>query len=64
MLPLQTRLPFLPWMDPRTRRMPGILPVEGDDWLRVDEAFAGQMARRDALIAAAPGKVHALLPEG
>ena len=60
---LQSRLPFAPWMDPRTARLPGILPVEGDDWLRVDEAFADQMAERDAHIAATPGLVHALLPE-
>lgn len=32
------------------------------DWLRVDEAYAGQMAERDALIAARPGVVHALDP--
>jgi hypothetical protein len=60
----QSRLPFLPWMDPRTSRLPGILPVEGDDWLRVDDAFAGQMALRDRLIAGRPGVVHGLLPEG
>lgn len=60
---LQNRLPFLPWMDARTNRLPGILPVEGDDWLRLDEAYAGQMARRDALLAQSPEKVHALLPQ-
>lgn len=59
----QSRLPHLPWMDPRTARLPGILPVEGDDWLRVDEAFAGQMRLRDGLIAGAPQAVHGLLPE-
>lgn len=60
----QSRLPFLPWMDPRTARLPGVLPVEGEDWLRVDDAFAGQMALRDRLIAERPGQVHGLLPEG
>lgn len=60
---LQDRLPHLPWIDPRTRRLPGILPVEGQDWLRVDEAYAPQMALRDRLIAAHPEDVHALLPE-
>lgn len=60
----QSRLPFLPWMDPRTLRLPGILPVEGEDWLRVDDAFAGQMGLRDRLIAQVPGDVHGLLPEG
>lgn len=58
---LQSRLPFAPWMDPRTARLPGILPVEGDDWLRIDDAHAGQMAERDRLIAGHPGEVHALL---
>ncbi|MBA3911584.1 MAG: hypothetical protein C0524_17315 [Rhodobacter sp.] len=61
---LQDRLPHLPWMDPRTRRLPGILPVEGRDWLRRDEAYAPQMALRDRLIDAQRDVVHALLPEG
>ena len=57
---LQSRLPFACWMDPRTARLPGILPVEGDDWLRVDDAFAGQMAERDRLIADRPEVVLGL----
>lgn len=61
---LQSRLPFLPWMDPRTARLPGILPVEGEAWLRVDDAYAAQMAERERLMAAVPEVVHALLPEG
>jgi hypothetical protein len=36
--------------------------VQGRDWLRVDEAYAGQMALRDRLIAGQPEVVHALLP--
>jgi dimethylamine monooxygenase subunit A len=60
---LQDRLPHLAWIDPRTRRLPGILPVEGQDWLRVDEAYAPQMALRDRLIACQPQIVHALLPK-
>jgi dimethylamine monooxygenase subunit A len=61
---LHKHLPFAPWADPRTRRLPGVLPVEGGDWLRVDEAYAGQMALREGLIADAPDRVHALLPQG
>ena len=60
---LQTALPFAPWMDPRTNRLPGVLPLEGDDWLRVDEAFGAQMAERDRLLAGMPDLVHALLPQ-
>ena len=60
---LQDRLPHLPWLDPRTARLPGILPVEGQDWLRIDEAYAPQMALRDRLILAQPAVVHALMPK-
>ena len=60
---LQSRLPEAIWMIPATARLPGILPVTGEDWLRVDDAYAGQMAERDRLIATAPETVHALLPE-
>lgn len=59
---LHTKLPFAPWMDPRTNRLPGVLPLDSDDWLRVDEAFAAQIAERDRLIAGLPDQVHALLP--
>lgn len=60
---LQARLPFLPWLDPRTARLPGVLPVEGEDWLRVDDAYGPQMAERARLLAQVPDVVHALLPE-
>jgi hypothetical protein len=58
---LQDRLPLFPWADPATRRLPGMQPVQGRDWLRVDEAYGPQMALRDRLIAGRPGAVHALL---
>lgn len=61
--PLQSRLPFAPWADPRTRRMPGVLPLDPGDWLQVDEAYGGQMALRDRLVADRPAAVHALLPQ-
>lgn len=59
---LQRSLPFAPWADPRTRRLPGILPVEPGDWLRVDDAYSAQMAERARLIAGRQREVHALLP--
>jgi dimethylamine monooxygenase subunit A len=52
-----------PWMDPRTARLPGVLPVEGDDWLLVDDAYAGQMAERTRLIDTQLAAVHGLLPQ-
>lgn len=57
---LQDHLPHLAWLDPRTARLPGIQPVIGNDWLRVDEAFGGQMRERDRLIADHEPAVHAL----
>jgi hypothetical protein len=60
---LQDRLPLFPWANPATRRLPGIQPVQGRDWLRVDEAYAGQMALRDRLIAGQPEVVRATLPQ-
>lgn len=59
---LQRHLPDLPWMAPATARLPGIQPAAAGDWLRRDEAFAGQMAERDRLIRDAPEAVHALMP--
>lgn len=61
---LQSTLPFAPWRDPRTARLPGIIPCPPDGWLLRDDAFAGQMGERDRLIASATDRVHALLPEG
>ncbi len=60
---LQERLPFAPWMEARTARLPGIVPMAGD-WIERDEAFAAQMAERDRLFRLATGRVMALLPEG
>ncbi|MFN3643861.1 MAG: heme-dependent oxidative N-demethylase family protein [Gemmobacter sp.] len=61
---LHHTLPQARWMVPALARLPGMLPVAPGDWLRVDEAFAGQMALRDDLILNRPGDVLALLPEG
>jgi dimethylamine monooxygenase subunit A len=60
---LHPDLPFAPWADPRTRRLPGILPLDMADWLRVDAVFGPQMALRDHLIATREAEVHALLPQ-
>lgn len=47
----QTALPIAPWMDSLGARLPGLQPVAPGDWLRVDDAYAAQMAYRDQLIA-------------
>jgi len=60
---LHDTLPVKPWMDPKLRRLPGIQPLSPEDWLRVDEAYGGQMALRVDLIDQQPEAVHGLLPE-
>jgi hypothetical protein len=59
----QTHLPSAPWMAPATRRLPGVQPLPMDDWLIRDEAFAGQMALRDSLIAGRRDAVFATGPD-
>jgi hypothetical protein len=61
---LQARLPYTPWADPAMRRLPGIQAAEPADAFASDEAYAGQMALRDRLIAEWPGDVLAMSPNG
>jgi Haem-dependent oxidative N-demethylase, alpha subunit-like len=54
---LQTQLPY----DPLTPRpLPGISAMLIEDWLHHDEAFKGQMARRDQLLADSSDDVVAM----
>lgn len=46
----QDRLREASWVTPATRRLPGIQPLDWDDWLRVDDAYVGQMAERERLL--------------
>lgn len=59
----QRHLGFAPWADPRTRRLPGVIPVAPEDWLRVDDAYPAQMALRERLLVTRPEAVHALHPQ-
>lgn len=56
---LQTSIPYDP-LNPRP--LPGIQPASMDDWLHCDNAFAGQMQRRDALLREQRPDVLALDP--
>jgi hypothetical protein len=56
---LHHTLPEAPWMAAHTARLPGVQPLDMADWLRVDEAFAGQMAERDRLLSTRPADVSA-----
>lgn len=58
--PLQRSLPF---DVTQQRKLPGIQPLDMANWLIFDEAFAGQMARRDNLLAQHREDVLALSPK-
>ncbi|SFI63677.1 heme-dependent oxidative N-demethylase family protein [Celeribacter neptunius] len=57
---LQSKLSFAPWADPRTNRLPGVVPLDMAGWLEVDTAYNAQMALRDHLIATQPEEVMGL----
>ena len=58
----QKTLPIRPWESEATRRLPGLNPVAPGDWLRVDDAYAAQMARREELIAGRRETVYRINP--
>ncbi len=47
----QKSLPEWPWRVPAMARLPGVQPLDFAAWLAVDEAFAGQIALRDRMLA-------------
>lgn len=55
--------PFTPFMEPRTARAPGLMPLGSDPLLLVLADCPAQMRMRDRLIEERPEVVHALLPE-
>lgn len=57
---LQTRIPYNPL---QPRRLPGIQPLDMTDWLRPDEAFAGQIAERERLLDMQRSDVLRMAPE-
>jgi len=60
---LHQHLPIKIWMDPIGSRLPGVRPLPAEDWLQVDETYAGQMAEKGRLIRTQAPLVHALLPQ-
>ena len=54
---LQSVIPYAAKMD---SALPGIGPLDADDWVQSDDAFAGQMALRDHIIATRPDDVVAI----
>lgn len=60
---LQTSLEGVTWLGRDARVLPGVQPLAANDWLRVDEAFGGQMRLKDGLLGGLQEDVYAQLPE-
>lgn len=60
---LQRSLPLKPWMDERTRHLPGLSPISTAHWLAVDEVFASQLALRERLMDERRAKVYEAIPQ-
>lgn len=56
--------PYLPFMDARAARPPGLAPLDMRDWTVRHADFDAQMAYRRRLLAERPEAVLGLLPEG
>lgn len=56
--------PYLPFMDPRMVRRPGLMPLDPGEWATLHADFAAQMAYRDRLAAERREAVIAMAPEG
>ena len=59
----QACVPIRPWDDVRLARLPGLVPIEPGEWVQVDDAYAGQMAHRQALLASRRDQVLRQVPE-
>lgn len=57
---LQSQIPY----DTSSERLPGAAPLDPEDWLIRDDAFAAQMALRDSLIRDSHDKVVGLTAQG
>ncbi len=57
---LQDHLPFAPWMQAASARMPGVQPIAMADWLQVDEAYDAQLAEKARLLKVRASEVLAL----
>ena len=57
---LQKSLPFAPWMQPHTLRLPGIQPIKLDDWLQIDEVYTEQLSEKNRILENHFNQVHGL----
>ena len=57
---LQKSLPFAPWMEAHTLKLPGIQPIKLGDWLQIDDVYTEQLSEKHRILESQFDQVHVL----
>ena len=60
---LQKALPFAPWMQAHTLRLPGIQPIKLEDWLQIDDVYTEQLLEKQKILENHFDQVHVMANE-
>ena len=60
---LQKTLPFAPWMQAHTLRLPGIQPINLEDWLQIDDVYTEQLLEKQKILENHFDQVHVMANE-
>ena len=60
---LQKTLPFAPWMQAHTAKLPGIQPIKLTQWLQVDDVYTQQLLEKQKILNANFDQAHIMADE-
>ena len=60
---LQKTLPFAPWMQAHTTKLPGIQPIKLEEWLQVDEVYTEQLLEKVKILDNKLDQAYVMAPE-
>ena len=60
---LQKTLPFAPWMQAHTLKLPGIQPIKFRDWLQIDDVYTEQLLEKQKILKNHFDQVHVMADE-
>lgn len=60
---LQKTLPFAPWMQAHTTKLPGIQPITLEEWLQVDEVYTQQLLEKVKILDNKLKQAYVMAPE-
>ncbi|MEM7471023.1 MAG: DUF3445 domain-containing protein [Pseudomonadota bacterium] len=59
----QNHLSDAPWLSAKTRGLPGVQPLDMNDWLQFDDAYEAQLSERSRLLSMRQDQVLQRLPD-